>query len=298
VGRTSKTDARAYYDTLPALAHRCGDVWRGLPTFGTLGPESCTGIVVTPACDLSWRKSDTATYLPVIPLRAYFSLDAALPLVMEKLSAAATQLRSDLAPDWSSDAYLAPSHDDLDAACKNLDSFAAAQQLGGKDTRALSQVKSGIEIIKYIKREGTYEIPVSTLECLFGSEWGKLKERMIRNNFSPATHFIPRDMQDDIFSGVKAHSLVLFRYPLTIPLRILNLAQETGQDGWQARLDSMGLPKLLRDAFAGERPIKLLSLRSTFLSDMLTRFSALYNRVGSPDFTGETVATYKAEVDE
>ncbi|TWB54314.1 hypothetical protein [Nitrospirillum viridazoti] len=296
--RLFKADARSYYDTLPMLAHRCGDIWRGLPTLGSLGTESCAGLVITPACDLSWQKSDTVTYLPIVPIRAYFSLDAALPLVLEKISAAISLFSGDNLPKRQKyNVYMSPSHDELDALKNGVVDFLENQPRSDKIKIAASRVLSGIEIIKKINSGNLCEIESGDISTLFGSDWQKMKDRMIRNSFSPAIHFLPSDNQEEIFSGVQSHSLVLFRYPITIPVKILNIAQEIGASDWRSQIDSMGIPRILKESLGEVPPIKVLTLKSFFLSDLLTRFSALYNRVGSPDFSDDTITAYINEVD-
>ena len=42
--------------------------------------------------------------------------------------------------------------------------------------------------------------------------------------------------------------------------------------------------------------MKALRIRPRFLSDLLTRFTALYSRIGSPDFTEGTVDQYVDQI--
>ncbi|WP_139341804.1 hypothetical protein [Roseomonas mucosa] len=293
----TKIDARSYYDTFPNPAHRCGDIWRNLPTFGLFPVPSCSGIVITPACDLSWQKSNTMTYLPIIPMRAYFSLDAALPLVVEKVNDAIKSLLLPNIPKWETDTYVPPQEYELEIADDELNRILLSQTAGNKIKDTTKRALAGIKIIRGIRKHSELEVEATDLFALFGSEWRKIKERIIRNNFSPGIHFLPNDTQDDPFSGVNTHSIALFRYPITVPIRILNIAQETNPRDWDKRLQELHIPPALQLSFSQTYPIKLISLRNAFLSDLLTRFSALYNRIGSPDFSNSTVATYANEVD-
>ena len=77
----SKLRVKDYYDYSPEQGNAAGDIWIDLPTFGMLGTERLPGLVITPACDLSNRKVETITYLPILSLRQFFSTDGALPEV-------------------------------------------------------------------------------------------------------------------------------------------------------------------------------------------------------------------------
>ncbi len=292
-----RVDSTTYYDTLPGLAHECGDIWRNLPAFGTLGQQSCCGIIITPACDLSWQKSDTLTYLPIIPLRSFFSMDAALPGLIEKLVSVLGTIPCETTVSWTGNSYIVPPEDEIASLEIDLTKFRSLQQRSAKINSAIDRVLAGTVILRAIRDSELCLIPSDSLSKIYGSEWGKIKEKIIQNSYSPALHFLPHDRQDLVFSAVPNHSVVLFRYPITIPVRVLSQAQESADASWNNTLESMSLAPALRVAFGDARPLKLASLKPAFLADLLTRFSALYNRVGSPDFSNQTVETYAQEVD-
>lgn len=292
-----RVDAKSYYNLLPPIDHECGDIWRGLPSFGMLGGKPCRGLVVTPACDLSWQKSETVTYLPIIPIRTFFALDVALPIVIEKVSSALQQLDLDIPLSWSAKAYMTPLEEELSFLNLTLQRYLSAKQRSQKDLKAVARIEAGINIVNAIRSTRVKSIETDNLKALFLNDWEKTKEKIIKNNFSPATHFLPRDNQLEIFSGVYEHSIIMFRYPITIPLRLLHHAQEVPEREWKAFVSKLNLPAVLKNECKRCRPVKMLSLKSAFLSDVLTRFSALYNRIGSPDFTNETVSLYSSEVD-
>jgi len=292
-----RVDAGSYYDTLPGLAHQCGDIWRNLPSFGLLGPKHCSGIVITPACDLSWQKSDTLTYLPIIPIRSYFATDAALPVVVDRVATALQVSGCAPSPQWSAQSYVSPDETELSALESTVEQFRASKQHPARILTALDRVIAGTTVLRLINNQAIDPIDTDVLMNLFGSEWAKIKEKIITNSYSSALHFLPFDTQDNVFSGVPAHSVALFRYPVTIPLKILNHAQETFDSTWSDKVATFSTPDSLKTAVSPEQPIKLLSLKASFLSDLLTRFAALYNRIGSPDFTKHTVNMYSSEVD-
>ncbi|MER8515666.1 hypothetical protein NKH47_22290 [Mesorhizobium sp. M1060] len=294
---TVRINAQSYYSYLPNSAHECGDIWRGLPTFGSLGCESCCGIVITPACDLSWHKSETVTYLPIVSIRSYFSLGSALPAVLEKLLGALRATGAEVTPIWSAETYIPPAEEDLLGADATLRMFLSEKQRSEKARGAVDRALAGLEILRVMRSNPGGEVNVDSLSKLFGSEWPKIKQRIISNSYSPSLHFIPCDEQNVTFSGVSAHSVILFRYPITLPVSVLTVAQESPAGSWPDRIRRVGFPEHLTTALSSAHPIKLLSLRPAFLSDLLTRFSSLYNRVGSPDFSPDTLRRFEIEVD-
>lgn len=188
----TRIDAKAYYNVLPSSGHQCGDIWRGLPSFGLLGDDTCAGIVITPACDLSWQKSDTLTYLPLIPIRSYFSLDAALPAVIERLEVGLKASGYPTAPNWSAKTYLAPTEDELGGLATGLASFSKAEQRSQKVLNAIERVQACLNLIRAINLPDIKIIDQQTLSSVFGAEWEKIKDKIIRNSYSPSLHFFFR----------------------------------------------------------------------------------------------------------
>ena len=125
---------------------------------------------------------------------------------------------------------------------------------------------------------------------LFGAEWEKLLRRILTNAFSSNLHFLPSDGQDHAFSAVPNHSLVLFRYPISVPIEVLNLARDASERMWpEIVAEHKGVIPTL-EYFEGLFPIKVSCLKTHFLADILCRFIAVYNQVGSPDFTKESIS--------
>jgi hypothetical protein len=224
-------------------------------------------------------------------------MDAALPGIVEKLVAALGVIPCETTVSWTGNSYIVPPEDEITRLESDLIAFRSHQQRSAKINSAIDRVLAGAEILRNIRNPELSDIPSDKLAKLYGSEWGKIKERMIQNSYSPALHFLPHDRQDPVFSAVPNHSVVLFRYPITIPVRVLSRAQESADASWIHSLELMNLAPALRVAFGDARPVKLASLKPAFLADLLTRFSALYNRVGSPDFSVQTVGIYSQEVD-
>src|SRR5437879_9870854 len=98
-------------------------------------------------------------------------------------------------------------------------------------------------------------------------------------------HFMPSDDQDPIYSGISAHSVVLFRYPLTTSIELFDLAQDTTESSWPDAIAQAITYLPAAESFRSWRPMKVISMRAEFLHDLLSRYVAVYNRIGSPDFS-------------
>jgi hypothetical protein len=105
------------------------------------------------------------------------------------------------------------------------------------------------------------------------------------------THFLPQDGKSSQFAAVAEHSLCLFRYAHTISIEILDEAQSMSQNDWNDfKTNKHGIYPSLSHFI--ERPIRMATVRSEFVADILSRFNAMYIRIGSRDFTESTVEAY------
>ncbi len=291
-----KISAESYYDFSPGLAHASGDIWSDFPTHGILGQEIIPALVVSPACDLAQGKVDVITYLPILPLRAYFSSTAALPDVRRAIDGqlAVANLRGLL--DLPSMFTIPPVS--MLTTAESLLSEHESGSLGQKERTALLRVAAGLRILREIAQPALREVAAADLNLLFGDkEWASMKSRMVTNSYRTDLHFLPADGQRPEWTGVAKHSLVLFRYPLTAPIEIVDAAQDISLADWpQWCHETTGrVPCAAR--FGQARPMKRLTVRIEFISDLLTRFVALFVRLGSPDFSAETISQYSQEID-
>jgi hypothetical protein len=292
-----RISAESYYDSNPGLAHASGDIWSDFPTHGILGQEIVSAMVVSPACDLAQGKVDVITYLPILPLRAYFSSTAALPDVRRAIDGqlAVANLKGLL--DLPA-IYTIPPVSMLDSAESLLSEHESSGRLGQKERAALLRVAAGLKILREIARPGLSEVAVPDLSLLFGDkEWANMKSRMVTNSYRTDVHFLPADGQRPEWTGVAKHSLVLFRYPLTAPLEIIDAAQDLSLADWPQWCRQTAERVPCAERFGRVRPMKRLTLREEFISDLLTRFVALFVRLGSPDFSADTILQYSKEID-
>ena len=292
-----KISAESYYDFSPGLENASGDIWSSFPTHDLLTSTPVAAVVITPACDLAQGKVSTITYLPIIPLRSYFSIPDALPEVVRALEGqlAVANVKGLLGLP---EGYALPTVSTLAAAESLLAEQEAATKIGQKELAAFRRAAAGVRILKKIIRPGLSEIGSDDLILLFGEkEWPKIKAAMVKNSFRSDIHFLPADGQRPEWAGVLRHSLVLFRYPLSAPIEILESAQDVNLSDWENWCSITSAHTPIAKGFGSERPMKRLGLKDDFLSDLLTRFVALFVRLGSPDFSSETVTQYALEID-
>lgn len=289
--------ARHYYDFLPPAGNACGDIWTGLPSGGLLGSSPIIGLVVTPACDLMQRKAETITYLPVVPVRAYFSTLGFLPEIRSRLSGQLQAGGLKIELPWDANSFAPASEDQMETIEVAIVGHMEARQRSEKQMAALNRVRVALSVMRAIANPDLVQIESADLSTLFGSEWEKIKTRIATNSYSTFVHFLPSDEQDPAFAGVPDHSVALFRYPMTAPIEIFDLAQHTPDSGWPAAVDLTARYLPVANSFRGRRPIKALSVQPEFLHDLLSRYTSMYARLGSPDFTPESVKRIASEMD-
>jgi hypothetical protein len=287
---------RHYYDLLPPTEHRCGDIWTGIPTMGLLGSKSIPGLVVTPACDLSRKKTETITILPVVPVRVYFSTVGLLPEVRARVKGALTAGQFQSGLDWGPYEFRPPTHPAIAKAMAEVQAHIGAKTRGAKELAALDRALAGLRVILAIGDPELTDIQPEDLASVFGSEWEKMKGRIITNAYSSDIHFLPSDEQDLPFSGLQAHSVALFRYPITLPIEILDIARDSSPIDWHGTVERHAPSLPIIRSFVAEMPIKTLSRRGEFLADLLTRYVSVYTRLGSPDFTQASVGRMSSEI--
>lgn len=75
----------------------------------------------------------------------------------------------------------------------------------------------------------------SRLRLLFtDKEFEQTAEKIVRNSYRLDLHFLPADGQPKDWSAVAEHSVVLFRYPMSVPLDLLDAAQTQSLKDWPA----------------------------------------------------------------
>lgn len=291
-----KISARSYYDYFPSSSHAPGDVWMNLPTHGLLRRERASALVITPSCDLFNRKVSTITYLPIISFLDWISSYDFLSEIVSTMLSLAEQLRP---LGISKGPTLEGSDGSHQELSEQLHGLADRLETGSVSKPLRQACERYIAGGKHLKRVRCGEkADVRDLEaCLTKNRWLQLRTQIVRNALRSDLYFLPADGNKDLeVSPIPRHSVVLFRYPLTAPVSVLDSAQDISLADWSAATSALVRYEPMAHAFSSTRPLKCLRLQSRFLADLLTKFVALYSRLGSPDFTGDTVETFSEEL--
>lgn len=277
-----------FYNDLPTSDHRTGDIWHGLPTFGMLERTTAAGVVVTPACDLANRKTETVTYLPIVPISDYLSSPACR---YECWQEAIKVLEK--CPNFG--ALFAPARYDL---ISDSDLLAAMGDCTDSKGRPLSDPEvDRLDAYKiYINASRRGAATLGHVQAIFKADrFNAMLSRLVTNAFKPDIHFLPADAQAFGARPVPAHSVVLFRYPLTVPISLLDHAQNTTETQWKSGQRG-AVPYAAVASQMPDWPVKLASLRNDFLGDLISRYIGVHIRLGSDDFTEQTVRQFCEEI--
>jgi hypothetical protein len=170
-------------------------------------------------------------------------------------------------------------------------------KLSQKEAIAIRRAICGLHLIRGILTGTGTKEPGKLLRTLWGEkEFRDISKRIVKNSYRTDIHFLPCDSQPTAFSGVSTHSVALFRYPLSLPLDILDAASVPGNDEWAVAAGALTGAYPCAKMVVDQRPLKVLCVRPRFMSDILTRFTALYGRIGSPDFSAVAVEKYSNEI--
>lgn len=288
--------AADYYDFFPTTTHNPGDVWVGLPTFGVLPRSHLPGLVVTPACDLSNRKVESITYVPIVPVNVFVVSRSMMPEIkraVEGQLAAAGQGDLIMLPEG----FESPSPADLASGDQLISEFLQQPNLPAKVITALSRAQCGLRVLRGICVASGETSRMEDLRELVGDKaFSDTVKRLITNGRTDV-HFLPADEQRPAWSAIPAHSVALFRFPLTLPIEVLDVAQRLSEPDWVHATSRMGgvFPCVRAIPL---RPMKRLRLLPRFGSDLVTRYTGMFGRLGSPDFTAETISRFIDEIRE
>jgi hypothetical protein len=254
------------------------------------------GIVITPACDLANRKAETVTFLPVISIPDYLNGIALIPDVLQVIQGQAQAVGSVVASCNSALGYELPGLLLLEHDRQLLSTERTALPAEAKKSAAIKRILAGLDFLLRLRR-GERANELSNLSVIFGEkELKKMIERIVRNNFSADIHFLPADGKEPTLSSMPWHSVVLFRYPTSLPLALLAIAEDLGAANWVASLDAN------RSAFPSchhlteRRPLRVSTVKPRFFSDIVARFVALQVRLGSPDFSSDSIELMTTQI--
>ncbi len=286
-----KIEIKEIYEFLPPLSFRTGDIWSCLPTFGSLRKDLTSGIVLTPACDLANNKCESITYLPILTIAEYCSH----PTFFSEISTSVSDLFN--RPEFQN--YIFPTKRFQLPNKSNLQ-YIINEIKGNKiKIKEREQILEKLNAIThYIEIIEKGEIaPISVVESIFRQKFSKLLTSIITNSYKNDIHFLPADNKPNSSSLLKEHSVALFRYPMSIPIGILELAQISESTTWKTISQAYfkEFPSLVHFL---DYPIKFLSLKNDFLADLISRYISMYIRLGSRDFTESTIQEFSNQIKE
>jgi hypothetical protein len=296
VAQTPPINASDYYEFFPPSEHRVGDIWSDLPTFGMLGIEHVTGIVITPACDLQNCKVETITYLPIVSVRQVFSLRGFSPTVVKTINGLAQTLGIDGLDDGDGP-FSVREATQLDAFVERIKKRARSPKMGEKEKVAVKRALTGISLLRRGHEAPVRQLSGTELETFFGSsQFAQIVQRFVTNSQRADMHFLPSDSQRAEWSAIPEPSLALFRYVFSAPIEIFDCAQDVSRADWSHETRRMSSTTIGALSFAARRPMKRQTMRPRFAADLLTRYVAMHVRLGAPDFTDASIDAYVADV--
>jgi hypothetical protein len=189
--------------------------------------------------------------------------------------------------------------EDLEAAREILNTRRASARLGEREEIATARAEAGLKGAIALLNGSDPASVFPTLKELFGDkDFTEAARRLVTNSHRSDIHFLPADEQPSQWSIIREPSVALFRYPLSVPLDILDLASVVNEESWSTEVVRLYALYPCVVALKSARPVKILRIRPRFLSDLLTRFTGLYGRIGSPDFSDGTIGRYVAQIGE
>lgn len=286
---STKIDAKDFYKNLPAIEHETGDIWQGIPSLGLLGRKYISAVVITPACDLSQKKSETVTVLPIVPILDYLYSKSFYGDVWNEFY---NKLKQYGADDFlPASKFSHPLKIKLEEVIQKVEGVKGGAGLGEK-------LRAYIEYIEYTEKtvEEREKLPVPDLSRLLTSKtYDGILRKIFTNSYKSDVHFFPALLNAGEYSAISVHSVALFRYAYSIPVEILNAAQSSNQEWWAKDCNDLAHEFPIVKEFQ-TWPVKLSALKDDFLSDLLSRYLGMFMRLGSRDFTSQTINQFITEM--
>ncbi|MFG0841483.1 hypothetical protein [Pseudomonas sp. FYR_5] len=281
-----KIEARDFYRDMPSLDHETGDIWHHLPGFGLPHDITTTAIVISPACDLSQKKSETATFIPIVSIRDYLYSKSFYSEIWNEFSSRLKAYGADAPPDRFS-------HPPIQLLERAIQALEGDQ----KQTDFRARIIKYSEYIKYTEtppaERSEYRPTIESI--LTEKKLTELLKKIFSNSYKSDIHFFPAHKISSNFAPIPEHSVALFRYVYSIPLEILENAQCSREEWWSQDCMRMTGRTPLIEHFE-KYPIKVSRLKDDFLTDLLSRYLGMFMRLGSRDFTKITIEKFATEM--
>lgn len=290
----TRISGQAYYDVMPGSDLQVGDIWNEMPTFGHWKFPTTSGVVITPACDLSNNKTETVTFLPIVSLEQYLTGRSFAVELVRVIKAQDPIAGLGVAADWTARTSKLPNSDVLQRVQAAAKIVIEKKGVGEKTLAAAKRCEAAVKTLLSYRISGRGRLS-DVRFCLGDKEFARILADVVRNAYSGDIHFLPSDGRIGVTSAMRTHSLALFRYPMSLPVEILQVANDIGVVDWGSAIRSIQPEYPIADSVKN-RPIKVGTLRAPYLADLISRFATLHVRMGSPDFTKETVMRYVQDI--
>jgi hypothetical protein len=155
-----------------------------LPTHGLLRRKCASALVVTPSCDLSNRKVNTITYLPIISFVDWVSCRDFLPEIVGALSSLVDQLNPVGIHNDSALTSTEIFSKELSEQLVSLGETLANKQMPKPLRSACERFISGGNHLRRVSR-GEPAVIRDLETCLTKNRWKQIRNRMVRNSFRP-----------------------------------------------------------------------------------------------------------------
>ncbi|MBA1259250.1 hypothetical protein [Pseudomonas oryzihabitans] len=285
---TPQIEARDFYRNMPSLEHETGDIWQNLPGFGLPHEVSTTGIVISPACDLSQKKTETATILPIIPIHDYLYSKAFYSEIWNDFSSRLKPYGAD--DNQPTNRFSHPTIHFIESSIKIAESDKKKLDLSNR-------LKKYLEYINYTQthpnKRNSNRPKIE--ELLSEKKYEEILKKIFCNSFKSDIHFFPSYEAYSGFAPIPHHSIALFRYVYSIPLEILDIAQSSRNEWWKEDCERLTESTPLISHFK-EYPLKVSRLKDDFLSDLISRYLSMFMRLGSRDFTKTSLDKFAQEL--
>ncbi|WP_177339414.1 hypothetical protein, partial [Pseudomonas sp. NBRC 111142] len=285
---TLKIEARDFYRDMPSIDHETGDIWNDLPGMALPYNNNNMGIVISPACDLSQRKTETVTLIPIIPIHDYFYSKAFYSEIWNEFYGRLKALGADNASPPNRFSH--PPTNFILSTIQNLEGNNKQSDL----RRRLIAYRDYIEYTEASPDDRSMQRP-SIEAILTPQKTTGILKKIFCNAFKSDIHFFPAYKTSSNFTTIPSHSVALFRYVYSIPIEILESAQASREEWWEEDRRRLTESTPLIDHFQ-RYPIKISRLKDDFLTDLLSRYLSMFMRLGSRDFTKATIDDFATDM--
>ncbi|MCI0557574.1 MAG: hypothetical protein MN733_03690 [Nitrososphaera sp.] len=281
----------AYFLRLPSGSPTQGDIWSNLPVPISDQPF-CTGIVITPRCDLAHDKSPFINYLPLVTMDDLLECHGGFVLLEQELQRRKQSLRN-AAEHLNVSELLEigfPPEEIFDRLIEDPE-----QQHRSNPKHFNQQVDSLREHAATIDKIQVFfdkpRLRASDIAMFVSRKaLAKYKLDVVRNTVADL-HFLP-----PCPPLLLSPSVILIRYIVTCSVDLLLTANGcVSQSEW----DRVRARKSTIDfGLSRTQPERLLRLKSPYLEALMCRFGALFSRVGTRDFQQDQLDAFVQPLNE